>query len=218
LLRGNFAHTLLFGDPATYGNPDKVVAEGYRRIPLMFPQYDIQPHVWNPKTSRMEPLSLSEYDRYLAGIDAGSTKAMREEGAARKNDAPIAQAVMQIEKGSASKMSKVAAAEKYNLAVGVYTGFVEAYNRVKPTARTTAQIDLVQMVKSANATTVDEAVDYFCKRLLSVPLHADRRSAVVQFLQGELGTDRFDFGNEKLAGALRQLVHLILSSPEYQLG
>lgn len=126
LARGNAMHTLLFPDPDTFVPPDKVVAEGCRKIPLDF--------------------------------------------------------------------------------------------AVKPIPRTTAQVDFAAMVRSANVATVEEAVDYFKMRFLSVDLHPARHAAMVAFLKKELNSDRLDYANQDLERALRRMVHLILSTPEYQLG
>jgi hypothetical protein len=226
LSRGNFAETLLFPDPAAYGAPDKVVKEGYRKIPLMFTQYKIQPQVWDAEKQHMTPVSLAEYDRFLAGIDAGAMKAMGKakaddaKGDTKKVDAAMAgpSTMAGPTTGEKSHMSKLANNERYNLAVGVYTGFCEGYNRVKAIPRTPADVDLVGMARAARATTADEAVDSLCRRFLSVELGPERRRAVVAFLRDELGTDRIDYDSKELPLALRRTVHLILSAPEYQLG
>jgi uncharacterized protein (DUF1800 family) len=218
LVRGNFAHTLLFPDPAAYGNPDKVVSEGYRKIPLAFQQYKITPHVWDPQKQHMEPVSLAAYDRFLAGIDQGAMKAMGSPAAAMKKEGAQGDVKILRPGETRSKMSQVANNERYNLAVGVYTGFVEGYNRVKPIPRTTAEVDFVAMARAAKTTTVEEAVEYFERRFLRVGLHPERRSAIVAFLRQELQSDQLSWGDRALPSALRRTAHLILSAPEYQLG
>jgi hypothetical protein len=221
LTRGNYVYNVLFPDPAHFIPPDKQGPEGYRKIPLKFQQYNIVPHVWNAKTARMEPVSLAEYDRYLAGISTGmmsNDKAMNNDKmmAAKPNQPP------EIRKMDAnlpkSKMTQLATGERYNLAVGVYKGYVEAYNRVKPIPRQTANVNFVAMADEGQAQTAEQAVDYFVRRFLSVPLQPERRAAVVDFLQGELGNGKIDFSSQATERALRRAVHLILSAPEYQLG
>ncbi len=213
LTRGNFAHTLLFADPAAYGHPDKVVGEGYRNIPQMFPQYKIKPRVWNDKTGRMEPVTVAEYDSFLANLDTAALKAMGSKEPSKVGEMPPGP-IKEVK----SKMGKLADNEKYNLAVGVYTGFVEAYNRVKPVPRTAAAVDFVALAKEAKAATVAEAVDAFSRRFLRVDLQPERRAALVAFLKAELKSDALDYADPKLAEALRRTVHLILSAPEYQVG
>jgi len=215
LTRGNFVQTLLFPDPASYIAPDKVVTEGYRAIPLKYREYHITPYIWDPKTQHMEPVSLAEYDRFLAGLSTGAMKAMGSTSAKPKKTETEMMAGPRQQK---SKIMEIANTERYNLAVGLYAGFVEGYNRVKPIPRTTAEIDFVAMAKSAKAVSVDEAVDSFCRRFLSVDLQSDRRIAIVDFLRNELGSDRLDYNDKNLEAALRRTVHLILSAPEYQLG
>ena len=60
------------------------------------------------------------------------------------------------------------------------------------------------MVKAANVTTVEEAVDYFCRRFLRVDLQSQRRAAVIDFLKQELDSDTLDYDNEALEHALRR--------------
>jgi hypothetical protein len=223
LVRGNCAEMLLFPDPASYGAPDKVIEnEGYRRIPLKYSEYKIQPHVWDAEQQRMVPVSLAAYDRYLAGIDSKPSKLMAgakaEAGKGAKDTAAMTGPAMKaVPDGSKSKMSQYASAERYNLAVGLYRGFVTGYDRVKPIPRTVAEVDVVAMARGAKVTTASEAVDAFCRRLLSVELHPERRAAIVEFLKSEIGSDQIDYERKDLAPALRRVVHLILSAPEYQL-
>ena len=51
-----------------------------------------------------------------------------------------------------------------------------------------------------------------------MPIDSHRREALVNFLKGELGQDAIDLTDPKVEPALRRLVHLILSTPEFQLG
>jgi hypothetical protein len=209
LARGNFANALLFPDLASFVPPDKVVVEGYRRIPLDFPEHNIVPHVWDAKARKMTPVSVGQYERYLARLGGNTGKAMMPPPAMMKKE---------MGKPPRSKMTELAHAETHNLAVGVYVGQVEARNRVRPVPRTAAELDLVGMLRRAKVDSVEGAVDHFGRRLLSVPLHPERRAAVVRFLRDELGGPRIDYRARGLDLALRRTVHLILSAPEYQLG
>lgn len=214
LTRGNFVQTLLFADPVTYGAPDKDIVEGYRKIPVAFPEYKITPYIWSTKTQKMEPVSLAEYDRYLAGISG--TPMADGKSPAKKTEAPPAMAMKG--EGGSSKMAKLSDSENYNLAIGVYTGFVQAYNRVKPIPRNKAEIDFARMARAAGAHSATAAVDYFCQRFLRVPLPPEDRQAVIDFLKTETSGEQLDLSNPKTEESLRRAVHLILSSPEYQLG
>ena len=212
LTRGNYLHGLLFPKPDTFIAPDKVVLEGYRNIPEMFPQYAIQPQLWNAKAQRMEPVSMKDYRAFLARLDSGP---MRAKGV-DTGPMPASGSMTMTGSESKSQMSQLSDSEWFNLAVGVYAGFVEAFNRVKPVPRAPAEIDFVAMLRTSKAASVNQAVDYFCRRFLSVELPPDRRAAIADFLKAELNSEQLDFNNKQLPDALRRTVHLILSAPEYQ--
>jgi hypothetical protein len=108
--------------------------------------------------------------------------------------------------------------EDYNTRYGSTEGWLEAFRRVKPIPRQPAQINLTQIVTKAGLQTTTDVVDYCLARFLSVPLAADDRQALIDFLNQELGTDRIERAASYLEEPLRLLVHLILSAPEYQLG
>ena len=54
-------------------------------------------------------------------------------------------------------------------------------------------------------------------RMLRVPPAPALRDALVAFLDGELGTDRIDRAETYMEDALRMAVHLLMSTPEYQI-
>lgn len=213
LARSNFIESLLFPDLENFVDPQKEISESYRRIPLKYPNYHVTGHVWDEVTQKMEPVPLAVYDRYLSGM---SLKEARNIGdGTGMVDVSKMNASTQPPK---SKMGAISHTERYNLAVGVYTGAWQANARVKPYNRAAAQIDFAQMAREAGVQTVDEAVDYFCRRFLSVPLSDDRSDSVRTFLEGELRSDRLNNSDAGLKQALGRTVHLILSAPEYQLG
>jgi uncharacterized protein (DUF1800 family) len=107
--------------------------------------------------------------------------------------------------------------EDYNTRYGSYRGYVMAYERAKPIPRRTIVLDLVAMVAAAKATTADEIVDHFVRRFLSVPLAPGDRKVLVDFLAAQLGGPDAP-PRQKFENALRQLLYLVLSTPEYQLG
>jgi beta-lactamase regulating signal transducer with metallopeptidase domain len=217
LARGNFVHTLLFPNPESYGHPDKEIVESYRMIPILLPEQNITPRLWNAKLGKMEPVSMEVYKEHLALLNdgaVGTAMAADKKGmSAAEMTRPSKDAVM-----GESKMAKMSDGEKYNLGVGVYNGFCEAYNRSKPIPRNVIDVDFVRMVDEAGVKTADEAVDHFIKRFLRVPMYAAEREAIIAFLKNEIGSDTIKPGDANLETALRRVVHLILSSPEYQLG
>ena len=110
--------------------------------------------------------------------------------------------------------------EDFNTRYGGFKGMLLAFERTKPIPRSPATIDLTAMVNAAGAATVDSAVDHFIHRFLSVPLPEKERGLLVEFLRGKLGSSsiRPPGNNDKLEESLRELLYLVLSTPEYQLG
>jgi uncharacterized protein (DUF1800 family) len=107
--------------------------------------------------------------------------------------------------------------EDYNTRYGGYAGNLLAFKRTKLIPRRTAALDLTAMVAAAHAGTADQVVDHFVHRFLRVPLADSDRAALVGFLRAKLGSSTIQPG-EKLEGALRELLYLVMSTPEYQLG
>jgi len=217
LARGNFVETLLFPpDPSSIEPPDKDVHPGYRKIPIMFPEYGIVPKIWNNATQRMEPVSLAIYDLYLSGMSTTEAMQMMAAGEGLPDEEMLAK-LQKVSAMNKSQMGKISNNEQFNLAVGVYTGHVQANDRVKPIPRTVADVDFTAMAKAAGVTSVQDALDHFSKRFLRVPLSEDRYEAVLSFLREQNGSDAIDYADAQLEERLRRLVHLLLSAPEYQL-
>ena len=75
----------------------------------------------------------------------------------------------------------------------------------------------VTLLKAAEADTVEKVVDHFVHRFARVPLAEKDRALLVEFLRNRLGTSSIRPG-EKLEESLRELLYLVLSTPEYQVG
>jgi uncharacterized protein (DUF1800 family) len=106
--------------------------------------------------------------------------------------------------------------EDFNTRYGGYMGYVMAFERLKPVPRHTLDLDLVAMVDEAGARSADDVVDYFIARFLRLELEPNDREALVGFLRDELGGDRIE-PDAQTESALRSLLYLVLSTPEYQL-
>ena len=107
--------------------------------------------------------------------------------------------------------------EDYNTRYASYGGYLDAYERTKVIPRRPAAIDLAAMISAAGAHTAEQAVDHFVARFLRVRLADQDRTALVDFLRSKLGGSRIEPGDQ-LEPALRELLYLVLSTPEYQLG
>jgi hypothetical protein len=119
--------------------------------------------------------------------------------------------------GDAESNMIVEREEDYNTRYAGYKGYLMAFERVKLIPRHTAPLDLTAMVRTAGADTVDEVVDHFARRFLRVPLADKDRMALTGFLRGKLGSAAIERG-DKLEESLRELLYLVVSMPEYQLG
>ena len=107
--------------------------------------------------------------------------------------------------------------EQFNTRISGYIGWQQAARKLIPTPRHAAQFDLTEMVVQSDAKTTAEAVDYLLWRMLRVPTAKATRDALVEFLTKELGTDSIGRAKTYMEDALRMTVHLIMSTPEYQL-
>jgi Protein of unknown function (DUF1800) len=107
--------------------------------------------------------------------------------------------------------------EQFNTRISGYIGWEQAARKLIPTPRHAAQIDLTQMVLESGARTTSEAVDYLLWRMVRVPHAKAMREVLVAFLTRELGTDSVDRARTYMEDPLRMTVHLIMSTPEYQI-
>ena len=107
--------------------------------------------------------------------------------------------------------------EQFNTRISGYIGWEQAARKLIPTPRNAAQFDLTRMVLASGSRTTGEAVDYLMWRVLRVPTATVTRDVFVTFLTKELGTDNIDRAKTYLEDPLRMTVHLIMSTPEYQI-
>ncbi len=105
----------------------------------------------------------------------------------------------------------------YSLRDGFLWGLAKTFGRVKKIPHAPAELDLRTMAQQAGVQTAEEAVDYFSRRFLRLPLEASDRQQLMDFLRRQAGAGALDYSRPELEKALRELVHLILSTPEYQL-
>jgi uncharacterized protein (DUF1800 family) len=110
--------------------------------------------------------------------------------------------------GDAESNAQVDRDEDYNTRFASYRGYMAAFERTKPIPRHTADLNIVSMVAAAHADTPEAVVDHFAKRFLSVPLRPADRAAFIEFFKGKSTTDE---------SALREMLYLVLSTPEYQI-
>jgi uncharacterized protein (DUF1800 family) len=107
--------------------------------------------------------------------------------------------------------------EDYNTRYGGYKGNTDAFARTKLIPRRPAAIELTSIAKAADADTAEKVVDHFIFRFLRVPMADKDRALLVDFLRAKLGSSEVRPG-PRLEDSLRELLYLVLSTPEYQLG
>ena len=107
--------------------------------------------------------------------------------------------------------------EDYNTRYGGYKGWLQTFERTKLIPRRPAAIGLTAMIQAAGDDTPEKVVDHLARRFLSVPLGEKDRAVLVEFLRGRLGAARVQPG-PGLEDSLRELLYLVLSTPQYQLG
>ncbi len=107
--------------------------------------------------------------------------------------------------------------EQFNTRISGYIGWVQAARKLMPTPRRAAQFDLTALVLHSGAKTTGDAVDYLLGRLLRVPAAPATRDQLVAFLRAELGTEDVARARSYMDDALRMVVHIVMSTPEYQM-
>jgi hypothetical protein len=107
--------------------------------------------------------------------------------------------------------------ETYNIFRGVYNGAIKTLQKVKFDPPTPAKVSLIQMIRAAGVTDAAGTVDYLARRFLRVAPPAVSRQDLIEFLTQRLGGSPLDFQRDGLETDLRELLHLILCLPEYQL-
>ena len=132
-------------------------------------------------------------------------------------DIGAATAVSDPAKMSTFDMVALERDEQFNTRISGYIGWEQAARKLIPTPRNPAQFDLARMVLESGSQTTGEAVDFLMWRMLRVPTAAVTRDAFVTFLTKELGTDSIERAKTYMEDPLRMTVHLIMSTPEYQI-
>jgi uncharacterized protein (DUF1800 family) len=121
------------------------------------------------------------------------------------------------DEGGKAMANVLADREDFNTRYGNLNGWREAVRKIKPILRDPAQINLADMVLSAGAKTTTDVVDLMVERFLTVAPAQEARATMIRFLDDQLGTDEINRAATYMEEPLRLLVHLIMSTPEYQL-
>jgi len=197
----------LFNPPTVAGwaqgrawiTPGLLIARNNFAYDLMFPDISFIPHDRFP----VDPLIRSVSKRLADGQNISA--ATKPPG---------------VDAGGQMSMSNMMADadQDFNTRYGSYRGWQMALDRVKPIPRHTADFDFPGIVDSEGLKTVEQVVDHFVDRLMSVPISKEQRAQLIDVLKTELGTDEIAAARTYLDSPLRVLLQRIMSLPEYQLG
>jgi len=108
--------------------------------------------------------------------------------------------------------------EDFNTRLASYHAWRKAIEKVRPIPRHIAQLDVSAMVRAAGCKTPQAAVDHLVARFVSMPLPVDTRQKIAAMLEADLGTADLTQADTYMEDALRNMLHVILSMPAYQLG
>ncbi len=126
--------------------------------------------------------------------------------------AEITQATVQ---GQSMAMEMAASDEAYNTRYASWHGHSQAMRTVKGARSDPPHLDVLALVDGLE--TSEAVVDALCQRLLRRPLPEPDRLALIGFLDEQLAGAALADAESWIREPLRLLVHLVLSTPEYQL-
>ena len=107
--------------------------------------------------------------------------------------------------------------EDFNTRLGSMRGWQMAIERVTPIVRNSAKLDLTASVINAGCNTTIDIAEYFNERFFVRSLPEPVVQEFARVLEEELGTNHVQSALGYLEEPLRQLLHAMLSRPEYQL-
>lgn len=180
--------------------PGLLMARGNFAYDVVFPDINFEPHDRLARDTRIQAV----HEKIAQGYDITSATVPEEEGEE--------QGTMAMSNAMADRD------EDFNTRYGSYKGWQLAVQRVKATPRTFPAVDLSALIRNEGLQTPRAIVDAFLARFLSAPVDAAFRDKLTQQLIEELGTSDIGAAESYMEDALRRLLHLILSAPEYQLG
>jgi hypothetical protein len=180
----------------TWITPSTLMSRGNVFRDVLFPDVES----FRPPDRTMSATDSRVGQRIAQGMSM--TEATREE----VDEKTMAESNMMIERD-----------EDYNTRYGGFKGYLLAFERTKLIPRAPAAIDLAALIRAAGADTVDEVVDHFIHRFLSAPLPEKERALLAGFLRARIGSSNVE-PTGSLENSLRELLYLVLSTPEYQVG
>ncbi len=118
----------------------------------------------------------------------------------------------------APSMKQLTERGDYAIARAYATAYELSYSRIKPIPATPAELNITEMAKSAGVETAEDAVDYFIHRFLRVELGESDRQLTISYMKHLLGGEKIDYESPEAEDNLREVLHSIMSTVEFQLG
>lgn len=190
-------------------NPSTLMARGNIMRHLLFPreaegEYDLGPFAGRYQRYVNAHVDVLERDRQAL---LGPSQSMGgEEMADSSENAMMAPSAKMINE-----------TPDYDLPFGVFNGKSKAFEIVRPPVQAPARLSLSTALKSAGVLTTSDAVTYMERLLLRLPLSEDVRGSMAAFLTKRLGKETIPYSYPGLENDLREVMHLIMSTPEFQL-
>jgi uncharacterized protein (DUF1800 family) len=157
------------------------------------------------------------HQQFMAWAAKGNFSELPSTGVPGKTAAPMMAADPLMKGGMPGAEIMKANAEDFNVFRGVFNGTWYAHIAVPPAPRKPAQFELAAMLKKNGVTDATGVVDTFTKRFLRAPITGKRRDGLIAFCASRLGGPQINYTSWSLERELREVLHLILSSPEYEL-
>jgi hypothetical protein len=103
----------------------------------------------------------------------------------------------------------------FDVTWAIWNGAEQALQRVRFDGFAPARVSVAALVREAGARDADAAVGHLAARF-ALPLAPAERRALADHLAARMGSRRLDFEREATEADLREVLHLLLSLPEYQ--
>ena len=194
----------------TWLNPAKVFERDNAARYILFPEE--MPIVRDAHLEGSRRLSGDViHQQFLAQAEKGDYTSFPSDG-----NGKMTMVAMNAGGGTGSETSKLSG-EDFNLFRGVFNAAVEAYAAVPPPPRKVAEFSLAKLMRQDNVTDASGAADSMLRRFMRLPITGERRQALASFLEKQMGGSKIDYTRYSIEKELRELAHLIMSAPEYQL-
>jgi uncharacterized protein (DUF1800 family) len=210
-------------------NPSTLIERGNVLRYVLFPELLGDAYRYGPFEGRYQryqfaPKEVFERDRVAAfsgGAAAGASSSMAMENAtpAETMASPTSPTSMNSDGGMmAPSAAMINETPQYDLPFGVYNGMNRAFHTVRPVDQEPVRLNLAGMLEQAGVETAGDAVGYLIARFLPLGLEQSEERAMTRFLTDRLAAaPALDYQATDLEQHLREVLHLILSTPEYQL-